>query len=234
MITKSNNDLTSIDFQKGEVLLVNKHLRCSSAQLLNKIKKIFNIKKVGHAGTLDPMATGLMILCTGKATREIKHFQNLTKEYTGKIYLGKTTPSMDLETSPTNDKSIDHLTFELLKEKAKLFVGEIEQIPPVFSAVRINGKRAYNLARKGKEVVLKPRIVTINRFDVFDFVPPFLSFIVNCSKGTYIRKLVSDYGEALGCGAFLFELQRTKIGDYSVEDALSLEELKMLLNNRNN
>lgn len=234
MITKSNNDLTSIDFQKGEVLLVNKHLRCSSAQLLNKIKKIFNIKKVGHAGTLDPMATGLMILCTGKATREIKHFQNLTKEYTGKIYLGKTTPSMDLETSPTNDRSIDHLTIELLKEKAKLFVGEIEQIPPAFSAVRINGKRAYNLARKGKEVVLKPRKVMINQFDVYDFAPPFLSFIVNCSKGTYIRKLVSDYGEALGCGAFLFELQRTKIGDYSVEDALSLEELKMLLNNRNN
>lgn len=230
MISKRTNDLSSVDFLNGEVLLINKHLNCTSAQLVYKVKRLFNINKIGHAGTLDPKATGLMILCTGKATKRINTFQNLTKEYRGKIFFGKTTPSMDTETLPENEKSIEYLTLSKVEEKAKLFIGETDQIPPLYSAIWVNGKRAYKLARKGRSVELKSRKVLIDKFEVFDFNPPVVSFLVSCSKGTYIRKLAFDLGEALGCGGFLYELERTKIGEYDIAESLTLDELKAFAN----
>lgn len=230
MITKKTIDLKDIDFNEGAVILINKPIDWTSFKIVDRVKRILKIKKVGHAGTLDPKATGLLILCTGSMTKRIEEFQNQIKEYRGKIYFGKATPSMDSETldSASEEKDISFLTLELIKEKAQKFVGEIEQIPPTYSAIWVNGKRSYELARKGKEIELKPRKVTIYKFEILNYNPPFAEFIVSCSKGTYIRSLVNDLGEELGCGAFLFSLERTKIGNFYLEDALNIEELKTL------
>lgn len=236
MITKKTIDLKDIDFNEGAVILINKPIDWSSFKVVDKVKRILKIKKVGHAGTLDPKATGLLILCTGSMTKRIEEFQNQVKEYRGKIYFGKTTPSMDAEildqASETND--ISYLTLDLIREKSHKFVGEIEQIPPAYSAIWINGKRSYELARKGKSIELKPRKVTVHKFEILSYNPPFAEFVVTCSKGTYIRSLINDLGEELGCGAFLFSLERTKIGEFNLEEALNIEELKTLAKSNTN
>lgn len=236
MITRKTSDLSDIDFNQGAVILINKPVDWTSFKVVEKVRRIIKAKKVGHAGTLDPKASGLLILCTGKLTKSISEFQNYKKEYRGKIYFGKTTPTMDLESidQASEEKDISFLNLDLIREAAKSFVGEIEQIPPLYSAVWVNGKRAYELARKGKNVNLKPKKVVIEKFEILDFNPPLADFIVVCSKGTYVRTLAHDLGQKLGCGAFLFQLERTKIGEFKLEDAIDLEQLKILIQSRLN
>jgi tRNA pseudouridine55 synthase len=231
MITKKTIDLNDVNFNEGAVILINKPEGWTSFKVVDKVRKILKVKKIGHAGTLDPKASGLLILCTGKLTKFIEGFQNQVKVYRGKIQFGKTTPTLDMESinQASEEKDISYLTLDLIKEKAKEFVGVIKQIPPAYSAIWIDGKRAYELARKGKEVKLKPREVEIYKFEILDYVSPFAEFEVVCSKGTYIRSLANDLGQKLGCGAFLFQLERTKIGNFCVEDALDVEELKKLI-----
>lgn len=236
MITKQTSDFHNMDFQRGEVILIDKPLDWTSFNVVDKIRKTIKVKKVGHAGTLDPKATGLLIICTGAKTKSISFYQDSTKEYIGKIFLGKTTPTMDIESldQASESKDIKSIDRKLIEQFAEKFVGEIEQIPPPYSAIWVDGKRAYKLARKGREVKLEPRKVVIEKFEIIDYNEPFVSFVVNCSKGTYIRKLAADLGEELGCGAFLYELRRTKIGAYNIDDALSLEEFNVLFLNRVN
>ncbi len=231
MITNKTTSVSDIDFNQGAVILINKPFDWSSSNVVEKVRKIIKTKKVGHAGTLDPKATGLLILCTGKLTKSIEKFQNEVKEYKGQIYFGKTTPTMDIESidEATVEKDISYLSRELIQKTAMSFIGEIEQTPPEYSAIWIHGKRAYELARKGKQVELKPRKVRIYKFEIIDFHPPIADFVVSCSKGTYIRKLAHDLGEKLGCGAFLFALTRTKIGELSLDEAIEIEQLKNLI-----
>jgi tRNA pseudouridine55 synthase len=210
--------------------LIDKPLTWTSFQVVNKlrweIKQRFKIKniKVGHAGTLDPLATGLLIICTGKQTKEIDTYQGQIKEYTGTITLGGTTPSYDLETEINETFSIDHISEELLKETTKQFIGEIQQKPPIFSAIKKDGKRLYELARKGETTEIKARTVTILEFKITNINLPKVDFKVICSKGTYIRSLAFDFGNALNSGAHLSTLRRTKIGDFSVDKSLSVDE----------
>lgn len=217
------------DFKSGQLLLIDKPLQWTSFQVVNKlrwhIRKTFNIKKikVGHAGTLDPLATGLLVICTGKMTKRINEFQAQVKEYTGTIQLGSTTPSFDLETEIDKTFPVDHITEGLIKETTKQFIGEIEQYPPVFSAVKKDGKRLYEFARAGKEVEIKPRQITILEFEITKIDGLNVDFRVVCSKGTYIRSLAHDFGKALNSGAHLTALRRTKIGDLDVNNALSIE-----------
>lgn len=210
---------------EGHVIMVDKPLEWTSFDVVKKLKYALNIKKVGHAGTLDPLATGLLILCTGKKTKEIEKFQSQEKEYEGTLVIGQTTPSYDLETEPTQPVDISGITEKDINEATRNFIGTIEQVPPIFSAVKVAGKRAYSHARKGNKVEIKSRKVRITTFDILDINLPEIRFKVNCSKGTYIRSLVNDYGEALGVGAYLSQLRRTKIGQYSVDDALTIEAL---------
>lgn len=212
--------------ENGTFLLVDKPLGWTSFDVVNKLRYILKIKKIGHAGTLDPLATGLLIICTGKMTKRIDEFQGLEKEYTGKFVIGQTTPSFDLETPPTETVPIAHISNQLILDTAKLFLGSIEQVPPAHSSIKIDGKRAYSLARKGKDVVLKSRVVEIKAFDITEVALPNISFRVVCSKGTYIRSLAHDFGEKLGVGAYLSELCRTRIGDYSLKNAETLEGIK--------
>lgn len=226
----------SYHFYTGEVLLIDKPLGWSSFQAVNKIKH--GIKnhpsfihegtkvkpKIGHAGTLDPLATGLLIICTGKKTKSIDSFMGLTKEYTGTFFIGATTPCFDLEKEIDQTFPTDHITNQLILDVAKTFVGAQEQIPPIFSAIQINGKRAYKLARAGEEVELKPRQIEILEFEITNIQMPNVSFRIVCSKGTYIRSIARDFGLALNSGAHLIELRRTKIGEYDVKDAVSPEE----------
>ena len=217
---------TAEDFLSGEVILIDKPLNWTSFQAVNKlrweIRRAFNIKKikVGHAGTLDPLATGLLIICTGKMTKQIENFQGQIKEYTGTITLGSTTPSYDLETEIDATFTTDHITETLIKDTTKQFIGKIVQYPPVFSAIKKDGKRLYEFARAGKEVEIKPRTIEINAFEITDIKDKNVEFRVVCSKGTYIRSLAHDFGKALNSGAHLSELRRTKIGDFDVKDAL--------------
>ncbi len=236
MITNKTTDIKDIDFNQGAVILINKPLDWTSFKVVDKVRRLIKAKKVGHAGTLDPKATGLLILCTGKLTKSIDEFQNQIKEYRGKIYFGKTTPTMDLESieEASEEKNISNLNLEIIKETAKSFVGEIEQIPPLFSAKWIDGKRAYELARKGRIVNLKPKKVFVYKFEILDYKPPIADFEVVCSKGTYVRSLAHDLGQKLGCGAFLYQLERTKIGEFKLEDAIDFEQLKKLVQNRLN
>jgi tRNA pseudouridine55 synthase len=221
---------TKEDFLEGKILLIDKPLNWTSFQVVNKlrwkIKKTFNLKKikVGHAGTLDPLATGLLILCTGKMTKQIDSFQGQDKEYTGTIYLGSTTPSFDMETEVNQTFPTDHITEDQIHKTTKQFIGTIDQIPPVFSAVKKDGKRLYEFARAGEEVEIKSRKITIHEFEILKIDKNYLSFRVVCSKGTYIRSLVHDFGKALNSGAYLSSLRRTKIGEFKVEDAQSIEE----------
>ncbi|MCX2741567.1 tRNA pseudouridine(55) synthase TruB [Pontibacter anaerobius] len=213
------------DFAAGEILLINKPLDWTSFDVVKKVRNTIRVKKVGHAGTLDPLATGLLILCTGKFTKRIDEIQGQEKEYTGIIRLGETTPSYDRETEVTETRDISHLTAEAIKSAAQSFVGTIEQIPPIYSAVQVDGKRAYDLARKGKEVELKSRTVTIDAFDITSINGAEVAFRVVCSKGTYIRSLAHDLGQKLGVGAHLSKLERTRIGAYKLEDALTIEDI---------
>jgi tRNA pseudouridine55 synthase len=210
---------------EGHVLLVDKPLEWTSFDVVKKLKYALNLKKVGHAGTLDPLASGLLILCTGKKTKEIEKFQNQAKEYEGTLVLGQTTPSYDLETEPTAAVDITHITKQQINKATFSFIGEVEQTPPIYSAVKVDGKRAYLHARKGNDIKLRSRVVEIAKFEILSIDLPQVKFLVSCSKGTYIRSLVNDFGNKLGVGAYLSQLRRTKIGDYKVTDAHSIEEL---------
>jgi len=220
---------TEEDFKKGQVLLIDKPLNWTSFQVVNKlrweIRQRFNIKKikVGHAGTLDPLATGLLIICTGKQTKEIHIYQGQEKEYTGSFTLGATTPSYDLETEIDNTFPTAHITETLLKETTQQFLGNIQQKPPIFSAIKKDGKRLYELARKGETTEINARTVRISEFEITKINLPIIEFRVVCSKGTYIRSLAYDFGLALNSGAHLSALRRTKIGDFSVDKAASIE-----------
>ncbi|MFC7445189.1 tRNA pseudouridine(55) synthase [Mesoflavibacter sp. HG96] len=222
--------MTAEDYKNGQVLLIDKPLTWTSFQAVNKlrweIRQAYNIKKikVGHAGTLDPLATGLLVICTGKMTKQINVFQGQIKEYTGTFVLGSTTPSFDLETEIDNTYPTDHITEALIHETTKQFIGEIDQYPPVFSAIKKDGKRLYEFARAGEDVEIKPRKVTIQAFEITKIDGLNLDFRVVCSKGTYIRSLANDFGKALNSGAHLSVLRRTKIGDFDVKNALSIED----------
>lgn len=210
-------------YEQGQVLLIDKPLEWTSFGVIQKLRNIIRIRKIGHAGTLDPLATGLLIICTGKFTKRINEFMAQEKEYTGSFTIGSTTPTYDLEKEPENFKSYDHVTEQLILETIKKFTGEISQIPPAHSAIKIGGKRVYELARQGKEVKIEPRQVTIKSFEIEKIELPFIYFKVVCTTGTYIRSLAFDVGEALGCGAHLSSLRRTRIGDFSVNDASTIE-----------
>ncbi len=211
---------------EGTVLLVNKPLEWTSFDVVNKLRYILHTRKIGHAGTLDPLATGLLIICAGKMTKRIDEFQGQEKEYTGTITLGQTTPSYDLETQPTPAVDISNITEDKVKEAAATFVGIIDQVPPMHSSIKVDGKRAYSHARKGRTVELKPRAVTIARFDITACRFPEVDFRVTCSKGTYIRSLANDLGQKLGVGGYLSSLCRTRIGSYTLEQAETIEQLK--------
>jgi tRNA pseudouridine55 synthase len=233
----------SYHFYRGEVLLIDKPLGWTSFQAVNKLKHAIKnhpsfihegtkVKpKIGHAGTLDPLATGLLIVCTGKKTKEIDSFMGLTKEYTGTFFIGATTPCYDLEKEIDQTYPTEHITKEMIVDAAKSFVGPKEQIPPIFSAIQVNGKRAYTLARAGEDVELKARPIEILEFEITDIQLPAVSFRIVCSKGTYIRSIARDFGLALNSGAHLTSLRRTKIGDYDVKDAIGPEEFVKQLQN---
>jgi tRNA pseudouridine55 synthase len=220
-------------YQQGKILLIDKPLTWSSFQAVNKIKYTLKRKynlpksfKIGHAGTLDPLATGLLIICTGKFTKRIPELQGMLKEYTGTYHIGATTPSYDLETEIDQTFQTEHITEALIKETTQQFIGEIDQKPPVFSAIKKDGKRLYEHARKGEEVEIAARKVTIHEFEITRIALPEVDFRVVCSKGTYIRSLAYDFGLALESGAHLSALRRTKIGEFSVEDAVKVEEFE--------
>jgi tRNA pseudouridine55 synthase len=214
-----------VEVTEDRVLLIDKPLRWTSFDVVKKLRHILKIKKIGHAGTLDPLATGLLILCTGKMTKRIDEYQAMEKEYTGKFIIGQTTPSYDLETKPTIALDISHITNNQIESATKRFIGMINQIPPLHSAIKVDGKRAYELARDGKEMELKPREVTISEFEIMSIHNSQISFRVVCSKGTYIRSLARDFGNELGVGAYLSELCRTRIGTFKLANALTVEEV---------
>lgn len=210
---------------EGHVILIDKPLEWTSFDVVKKLKYALNIKKVGHAGTLDPLATGLLILCTGKKTKEIESYQKQDKEYEGTLVIGQTTPSYDLETEPSEPVDISSISEKDILNTAEKFVGSIEQTPPIFSAVKVAGKRAYSHARKGNKVELKSRKIRITTFEILEVNVPDIRFKVRCSKGTYIRSLANDFGQAIGVGAYLKQLRRTKIGNFSVDNALTIDSL---------
>ncbi len=226
-----------MDFQEGKILYFNKPLHWTSFDLVNKIrgliKHVSGVKKIkiGHAGTLDPLATGVLIICTGKATKKIESFQYQTKEYIATLKLGETTPSFDLETEVDARYEINHISEKTVAEALQQFIGEIQQIPPVCSAVKIDGKRAYEYAREGKEVEIKPKALVIDEIELLEYTLPVIKIRVVCSKGTYIRALARDIGKALNSGAHLTGLERIRIGDITLEDCSSIEDFKKKLVN---
>jgi tRNA pseudouridine55 synthase len=223
---------TQNTFEEGKVILIDKPLQWTSFDVVRKIRNIIRIKKVGHAGTLDPLATGLLIVCTGKFTKKINEYMAQEKEYTGTITLGATTPTYDLESEPVDFQEYTHVTTELLNETKKQFIGEIEQVPPIHSAIKQAGKPVYLLARKGKEVILEPRKITIKEFEITSSELPVIGFRVVCSTGTYIRSLANDFGQALGCGGYLSKLCRTRIGNFTLKDSLTIDEFIEKANNQ--
>ena len=233
-IDKTN--LSKEDFMSGQTLLIHKEKNWTSFDVVKKIKNLikerFKIKKikVGHAGTLDPLATGLLIVCTGKATKKISEIQSQKKEYKGELILGATTPSFDLETEI--DKTFDYssITKKEIFNTTKLFFGEILQKPPIFSAIKVNGERLYKKARRGEEIEIKSRKVIIHNFKVTEIKIPKIKFTIECSKGTYIRSIAHDFGVKLNNGAFLSDLIRTKIGDFDINDAKKIDDFKKELN----
>lgn len=216
------NKLLNI-FEEGKVLLINKPLEWTSFDVVRKIRNIIRVKKVGHAGTLDPLATGLLIICTGKFTKKINEYMAQEKEYTGSFTLGANTETYDLESAPGNFKPVNDITNEQINKTTLQFIGEIMQVPPAHSAIKQSGKRVYELARQGKEVKLEPRKVIIREFEISAVEMPEVHFRVVCSTGTYIRSLAHDFGAALGCGAYLNSLCRTRIGNFLLQDALTIE-----------
>ncbi len=211
---------------EGSVLLINKPLKWTSFDVVNKLRYRLQTKKVGHAGTLDPLATGLLIICTGKMTKRIEEFQAQEKEYIGSFTIGQTTASSDLETPPTEPLDVSGITEIVIRESAQKFIGTIQQVPPVHSAIKVDGKRAYKFARKGQELILPPREVSISAFDITSIDKPVIRFRIVCSKGTYIRSIARDFGKELGVGAYLSELVRIRIGAFRLEDSISVEEVE--------
>jgi tRNA pseudouridine55 synthase len=230
-----SDHLVSLNFLEGRILLIDKELNWTSFDAVNKIRIILKNRlgikkiKVGHAGTLDPLATGLIIVCTGKMTKQITGYQDLDKEYVAVIKLGETTPSFDLESSVDRTYSTDHITKEKLIDVFQRFIGEIDQVPPLFSAKYINGTRAYEYARKGSEIELKAQKIKIFSIELIHFDMPFVKVRIICSKGTYIRALARDIGQALESGAYLSELRRTRIGSLNVNNAISINEFEKSL-----
>ncbi|MBN2262432.1 MAG: tRNA pseudouridine(55) synthase TruB [Prolixibacteraceae bacterium] len=224
--------LLNRDFVKGEILLFDKPLDWTSFDVVNRVRYLLCRKlkikklKVGHAGTLDPKATGLVVLCTGKATKQIESLQAEEKEYIATLKLGATTPSFDLESEEDQSFETKHITLELINEKLKQFIGEIDQVPPVFSAIKVNGKRAFDYARGGHDLELKARKIWIGAIEILDFNMPELCIKITCGKGTYVRSLARDIGESLGSGAYLTALRRTRVGDNKTENAFSIEEFE--------
>lgn len=222
-----------IPFLEGKVLLIDKPLNWTSFDMVKKVRWLTKIMKVGHAGTLDPLATGLLIICTGKFTKQINEFMGMQKEYTGSMVLGATTASYDLEQEPENFKPIEDIeaiTAFAIQEATKQFIGTILQMPPQHSAIKKDGKRLYESARQGIEVKVDPRQITIEQFEITKIDLPNIEFRVLCSTGTYIRSLVHDFGQALGVGAYMSGLRRTKIGTFNVEDAMQWEVLEKEIN----
>ncbi|NOZ46773.1 MAG: tRNA pseudouridine(55) synthase TruB [Chlorobi bacterium] len=226
------------DFKNGEVLLINKPFEWTSFDVVNKIryliKKRYNIKKikVGHAGTLDPLATGLMIVCTGKATKKIQDFTNYDKEYIAEIKFGATTPSFDLETEVDKTYPYNHINEkELLNILKNKFIGKINQIPPIFSAKKINGVRAYEYARKGENIELKPSLVEIKSIEILNINLPFVTLLIKCSKGMYVRSLIRDIGFSLKSGAHLTKLERTSVGEFKIENTFTISQFETIINN---
>jgi tRNA pseudouridine55 synthase len=219
-------------FLEGKVLLIDKPLHWTSFDAVKKVRIITGISKVGHAGTLDPLATGLLIICTGKYTKKINEYMGMEKEYTGSFTLGAVTPTYDRESEAVEQKDISHLNEEIIRAATKSFTGSILQVPPIHSAIKKEGKPVYLAARKGEEVILEPRPVTVYEFEITKIELPVVEFRVVCSTGTYIRSLANDFGKALGVGGYLSGLRRTRIGIFSVDDAQSPEqfdaEIKML------
>ena len=213
-------------YSEGQVLLINKPYDWTSFDVVRRIRNLIKIKKIGHAGTLDPLATGLLILCTGKYTKKINEYMAQEKEYTGTIVLGATTPTYDLESIPENFKDCSNITAEQVAEAAKTFTGEIMQVPPVYSAIKKDGKRAYEFARKGQDIELAPRRITVSEFST-TLQYPEVHFKIVCSTGTYIRSLANDLGKKLECGGYLSELCRTRIGTFTLEDAWTMQEAEL-------
>ena len=221
-------------YELGQTFLINKPLHWTSFDVVRKIRNLIRVKKVGHAGTLDPLATGLLIICTGKFTKKINEYMAQEKEYTGSFTLGATTPTYDLESKPENFKPIDIITEEQIRHATKKFTGEIWQAPPAHSEIKLEGKRVYELARKGKEVKLEPRKIFIKEFQMTKIELPVVDFKVVCSTGTYIRSLANDFGQSLGCGAYLSSLCRTRIGNFKLEESLTIEEFEKKINQLTN
>jgi tRNA pseudouridine55 synthase len=230
MVTKQTKDLQNLDYLSGQVILIDKPVNWTSFDVIAKLRRLIKVKKVGHAGTLDPLATGLLIVCAGKKTKEISNYQEQRKKYIGIITLGKSSPSMDLATDITEKSVPENLTEEKIFEVRNKFLGKIEQVPPMFSAIKHKGKALYKLARKGKEVEREPRQVEIYSFDITKIELPDIHFEIACSKGTYIRVIANDFGNELGCGGILSLLRRTEIGDYKVDDAYSMNEFSSMFN----
>ncbi len=219
-----NENFQLSSLESGDVILINKPLQWTSFDVVKKIRNAIKIKKVGHAGTLDPLATGLLIVCTGKLTKKINEYMAQEKEYTGTFTLGATTPTYDLESEPQNFQSIDAITSEKINKTTKKFIGEIMQTPPIHSAIKQKGKPVYLLARKGADVKLEPRKIIIHQFEITNIELPVISFKVVCITGTYIRSLANDFGAALGCGAYLSSLCRTRIGSFTLDQSISIDE----------
>ncbi len=216
-------------FAEGRVLLIDKPLYWTSFDAVRKVRNLVKTKKVGHAGTLDPLASGLLIICTGKFTKKINEYMSREKEYTGTFTLGAVTPTFDLESEPEQHKSLEQLTSQKIHEATRNFIGTIQQIPPIHSAIKVDGKRVYELARSGKDIKLEPRTVIIREFEITSIDLPVISFRVTCGTGTYIRSLAQDFGQFLGCGAYLSKLVRTRIGEFRLEDAVTPEGLESQL-----
>ena len=224
MITNQTTDFASLDYSAGQSILIDKPLKFTSFKVIHLIRKAINVKRVGHTGTLDPLATGLLIILTGKNTKKMNEFLDLDKSYSGTILLGKSSPSMDTETEMESREIPSLLSDDVILKTRDNFLGSISQLPPMYSALKVKGKKLYELARKGKTVKREPRIVNISRFEITRIDLPEIHFEVDCSKGTYIRVLANDFGEALGCGGVISSLRRTAIGNYKIENALKLED----------
>lgn len=229
VITNQTVDLSDVNFSEGELILIDKPSGPTSFQVVEKIRKITGAGKVGHSGTLDPKASGLMIICTGKKTKLMDRFINLSKTYSGVIRLGLKSPSMDNETECSEHSLPEDLDENKIQNVRDKFLGEIEQTPPMYSAIKINGKRLYDLARKGKTIERKSRKVFIEKFEIDKIELPDIYFSISCSKGTFIRVIADEFGNELGCGAILLKLRREKIGDFSVEDALTIDQFSSRL-----
>jgi len=230
MITKQTKDPQNLDYLSGQVVLIDKPVNLTSFNVVSRVRRLTKVKKVGHAGTLDPLATGLLIVCTGKKTKEISEYQAQRKKYVGIITLGKTSPSMDLGTEVTKKVLPDDLSEDKILSARNKFLGNIEQVPPMFSALKHKGKALYKLARAGKEVERNPRQIEIYSFEITKIDLPDIHFEISCSKGTYIRVIADDFGKALRCGGILSLLRRTEIGEYKVDDAYNLDEFTSMFN----